>query len=90
MGRAVPRPPGLAIIVVMDTPWPRLGSVHVWHGEIQALREHIDLLEARLSADPSNSNKPPSRDTLDLPCVSGVSQVQKIFHRAAQRIVTRA
>jgi hypothetical protein len=35
--------------VVMNTPWPILGYVHVLHGEIQALRERVELLEARLN-----------------------------------------
>ncbi|MGD9610499.1 MAG: DUF6444 domain-containing protein [Desulfovibrionaceae bacterium] len=46
----------------MNTPWPMLGYVHILHGEIQALRERIEVLEAKLSADSSNSNKPPSSD----------------------------
>lgn len=39
-----------------------LGYVPVLHGEIQALRERIKVLEAKLSADSSNSNKSPSSD----------------------------
>jgi len=46
----------------MNTPWPMLGYVHVLHGEIQALRERVELLEARLNTDSTNSNKPPSSD----------------------------
>ena len=49
--------------VIMNTPWPMLGYVHVLHGEIQTLRERIELLEARLNADSTNSNKPPSSDS---------------------------
>lgn len=52
----------LATEVVMNTSWPMLGYVHVLHGEIQALRERIEVLEAKLSADSTNSNKPPSSD----------------------------
>ena len=48
--------------VVMNTPWPMLGYVHVLHGKIQAIRERIEVLEAKLSADSTNSNKPPSSD----------------------------
>ena len=62
MGIAVPVRTCLTTEVVMNTPWPMLGYVHVLHGEIQALRERIEVLEAKLSADSSNSNKPPSSD----------------------------
>ena len=62
MGIAVPVRTCLTTEVVMNTPWPMLGYVHVLHGEIQALRERIEVLEAKLSADSTNSNKPPSSD----------------------------
>jgi len=41
-GYAVPVRTCLTTEVVMNTPWPMLGYVHVLHGEIQALRERID------------------------------------------------
>ena len=63
MGIAVPVRTCLTTEVIMNTPWPMLGYVHVLHGEIQTLRERIELLEARLNADSTNSNKPPSSDS---------------------------
>jgi len=43
MGIAVPVRTCLTAEVIMNTPWPMLGYVHVLHGEIQALRERIEL-----------------------------------------------
>jgi len=62
MGIAVPVRTCLTTEVVMHTPWPVLSYVHVLHGEIQALRERIEVLEAKLSANSTYSNKPLSSD----------------------------
>lgn len=47
----------------MSTPWLMLGYVHALHGEIFALKERIDTLEAKLNQNSTNSNKPPSTDS---------------------------
>lgn len=55
MGIAVPVRTCLTTEVVMNTPWPMLGYVHVLHGEIQAIR------------DASRCSKPSSAPTLRIP-----------------------
>jgi len=52
VGIAVPVRTCLTTEVVMNTPWPMLGFVHALHGEIQALRERIEVLEANLAPIP--------------------------------------
>jgi len=63
MGIAVPVRTCLTSEVILNTPWPMLGYVHVLHGEILTLRGRIELLEAKLNQDSSNSNRPPSSDS---------------------------
>lgn len=48
---------------LLHTPWPVLGYVHDLYDENLFLKARVELLEAKLSQDSSNSNKPPSTDS---------------------------
>jgi transposase len=49
--------------VILNTPWFMLSYVHVLREEIVHLKTRIDLLEAKLRQNSTNSNRPPSSDS---------------------------
>ena len=63
MASIVPVNTRLTSEVILNTPWPMLGYVHVLHGELHALRARVETLEAKLALDSTNSNRPPSSDS---------------------------
>lgn len=63
MASIVPVNTRLTSEVILNTPWPMLGYVHVLHGKLRALRARVETLEAKLALDSTNSNRPPSSDS---------------------------
>ena len=54
----------LTAVVVMNTPWPMLGHVHDLMAENRRPKGELEQLQAKLNQDSTNSNKPPSSDSL--------------------------
>lgn len=55
MASIVPVSTRLTSEVILNTTWQMLGYVHVLHGELHALRERVETLEATLKLDSTNS-----------------------------------